>query len=142
MKTYKIFTAGKMGGLEYKDQMAWRFDLENEIIKRTNQKITLIHPPRYYDYDYPDQEEVKNWELSQLSQSDIVVFNLENIGSSIRTIMELATVYALNRFCGKNIYAIGFGKSDTDHPWIKSCLFHCFDTIQNVAEYINEYLLN
>lgn len=139
---YKIFTAGKMGGLEYHDQMAWRLELEQELAKRANCKITFIHPPVFYDYDYPDQNEAKEWELSQLSQSDIVVFNLSDINTSIGTIMELATVYALNRFSGKNIYAIGIGKPNTEHPWITSGLFNRFDTVQNAAEYINEYLLN
>lgn len=141
MKTYKIYTAGKMGGLDYKSQMEWRLRLEDRIKFLSDKKVIFIHPPKFYDYDYPNQEEAKRWEINQLLTSDIVVINLDNISSSIGTIMELAMVYALNNYGGKHISIIGIGNPNTDHPWILSSIDNTFENSDFAADYINEYLL-
>lgn len=143
-KTYKIFTSGAMGGLTFSQQMKWRISLENKIKKRLQKlddkpKITFIHPPEFFDYDFPDQNVVQEWEINQLMDSDIVVFNLSNIKDSIGTHMELGVVYALNKLSSKHITTIGIGKPNTNHPWIKT--FYCLDNESKAADFICKYLL-
>lgn len=48
MKTYKIFTAGKMSGLSYDEQMKWRKDFETILRSRCNKSLIFVHPPMFY----------------------------------------------------------------------------------------------
>ena len=142
---YKIFTSGKMGGLTFEQQMKWRMNLEIEIKKQIEKlanppKVVFIHPPEFFDYEFPNQDIAKEWEINQLMDSDIAVFNLSNINDSIGTHMELGIVYATNKLSpNKHITTIGIGKPDTDHPWIKT--FCCLDDEKAAAEFITKYLL-
>lgn len=144
LKTFKIYTAGKMGGLSYETQMRWRLELERLIKAKTDQNVVFIHPPEYYTYgaEYHKKEsEVMEWDLNQVKSSDIVVFDLSTISSSVGTIMELATVGAMNQFGYKHIYAVGVGPSNTDHPWIPLSLTRQEDSLEDAADYIVTYLL-
>ena len=144
MKTYKIYTAGKMGGLPLYQQMEWRMKLEQLVKTQTNEIVQFIHPPMFYTYGgnkHKTDDEVREWDLAQVRDSDIVVFDLSTISSSIGTIMELATVAAMNQFGNKHIFAVGVGKPDTDHPWIGSCLIRQEDTLEDAARFILDYLL-
>lgn len=140
-KTYKIFTSGKMGGLSYLEQMEWRRNLEKEILLKTDKKVTFIHPPLFFDYGFPDQRTAKEWEINQILDSDIVVCDLSNIKDSIGTHIEIGIIEAINRLPGKHIYTVGFGKPDSDHPWIKSSMFYRVTDIKETADFIATYLL-
>lgn len=143
LKTFKIFTSGKMGGLSNKESLKWRKELENTIKSKKDKKIDVvfINPPEYYDYDYPDQRECEEWEISQLLESDIVVVNLSNIRSSIGTHMEMGIIKAANRLRAKHIYVVGIGEKDVEHPWIDSSVFHRSETVDEAAEFILKKLL-
>lgn len=143
MKRVKIFTAGKMGGLSYEEQMLWRNQLEKELCSNSIAEIVFVHPPKFYQYadNMKDEIEAKAWETNQLKDSDIVVFNLQNISGSIGTHIELGIVDAINCSGLKHIYTVGFGVPDTNHPWISQIVMHTDDTVENVADYINTYLL-
>lgn len=138
---YKIFTSGKMGGLSYLEQMEWRRNLEKEILLKTDKKVTFIHPPLFFDYGFPDQRTAKEWEINQILDSDIVVCDLSNIKDSIGTHIEIGIIEAVNRLPGKHIYTVGFGKPDSDHPWIKSSMFYRVADIEEAADFIATYLL-
>lgn len=141
---YKIYTAGKMAGLTYDEQMEWRTKLESLVKSKTDKLVTFVHPPQYYQ---PGSEiakkadEARIWDLSQVKSSDIVVFDLSNISSSIGTIIELGTVEAMNQFGYKHIHAVGVGVPDTDHPWIKSSLLRWELMVEDMADYIVNFLL-
>ena len=144
MKTYKIFTAGKMGGLSYDQQIAWRREIEDLIKKATTKSVAFVHPPMFYQYKENDPQndvESMNWEISQLIDSDIVIVDLSTISGSIGTHMELGAIAAVNKVSSKNIYVVGFGKPDTEHPWIENGVFHSEETAEDVADYIVNYLL-
>lgn len=47
-KTFKIYTAGKMGGLTYSQQTDWRLKIEKLIKERTSANVVFIHPPLFY----------------------------------------------------------------------------------------------
>ena len=144
LKTFKIYTAGKMGGLSYDDQMYWRHKLEELVKERTYKNVVFVHPPEYYTYGatkHKTEHETRMWDLSQVKSSDVVVFDLTTISDSIGTLMELATVDAMNQFGYKSIYAIGVGIPNTDHPWINDCLLRQEYTLEDAADYIARYLL-
>lgn len=141
MKPFKIFTSGKMGGLNYSEQMSWRLELENMILRNSDKPVEFMHPPRYFDYNTPDQTMVKKWELNQISDSDIVIVDLSTIKDSIGTHIELGFIEAINKVRNKNIFVIGLGKPNTKHPWIDSALFYRADTIEEISDFILTYLL-
>lgn len=142
IKDYKIYTAGKMGGLSYSEQIRWRKELERRIKSETDKRVTFVHPPDFYQYgDMVDEKEVYEWDVSQLKDSDIVVVNLSDIADSIGTHIEIGIIAAMNQFGYKHIHMIGVGKPNTDHPWIKMGMLRCVDTIEDASCYIMDYLL-
>lgn len=141
-KTYKIFTAGKMGGLTYEEQMKWRKDIEQKIKWRTDENVVFIHPPQFYSYtDRISETEKKTWKMSQIKDSDIVIVNLSNIEDSIGTHIELGLIDGMNQFGYKQIHVVGIGKPNTNHPWIELSMLHQEDLIEDAAAYIVDYLL-
>lgn len=144
MKTYKIFTAGKMGGLTYKQQMDWRNKIENLIASSTDKSVVFIHPPKYYQYcDNNVEQDIESriWETNQLKDCDIVIVDLRTIADSIGTHVELGIVEAINTISNKFVYVIGIGEPNIDHPWISQSVFHREDTLEDAADYIINYLL-
>ena len=143
-KIFTIYTAGKMGGLIYEEQMKWRLDLQKAIEKYTDKNVMFIHPPKFYQYDenyHKSEREVMDWDINHAVESDIVVVYLPNIEGSIGTHMELGAVYDANRRGNKHIYVIGIGKTECKHPWIDLCLHRQEDNVEDAAEYIVDYLL-
>ena len=142
----KIYTAGKMGGLSYGEQMCWREELEMWVNKRVEQYGSrkmprFIHPPLFYSYEKREEKsdkEVLLWEFGQISQSQIVVVNLDGILSSAGTLMELGAVAALNQKSSNYIMVIGIGKA-VDYPWVNEVLLRREDTIEDAATYIARY---
>lgn len=143
-KTYKIYTAGKMGGLTFAQQMDWRIKIENLIREQTDKQITFVHPPMFYTYDeqlHKTESEVMSWDISQVKDSDIVIVDLSTISDSIGTHFELGIAEAMNEFGYKHIHIIGVGKSNTDHPWISLCCLRQEETLEDAAKYIVNHLL-
>lgn len=140
MKTYKIYTAGKMAGLSFKQQMSWRDDLKTQLLLRTTESVKFAHPPIHSEDCY-DGREIMSWDLNQIADCDIVVVNLNSISSSIGTLMELGFINAINSYTTKHIYVVGIGEPDTDHPWIDLSMFHWEDDVISAADYIAKNLL-
>lgn len=141
-KDFKIYTAGKMTGLEFGEQMKWRLDFEDEIKAHSmgDFSVTLFHPPLYFNLgNFQTDSEVMDYDLGHMLQCDIVIVNLENIESSTGTIMELATARAHNMSGGKHIFVIGIGKSEDQHPWVKCCVSRFVDDVREAARYIRNY---
>ncbi len=144
-KRWKIYTAGKMSGISYAEQIKWRIELTGEITGRTTAQVDFIHPPYYYNYEehfHKSEAEILEWEMTQLNDCDVVVVNFEGINDSIGTHMELGAIQGINRFSGKHIFVIGIGDMNADlHPWIKESCMRIEPTIEDAAEYIAKYLL-
>lgn len=143
-KTYKIYTAGKMGGLTFAQQMDWRVKVEKLIREKSDKSITFIHPPMFYTYGeqlHKNETEVMDWDISQVKDSDIVIVDLSTISDSIGTHIELGVAKAMNEFGYRHIHIVGVGKANTDHPWISLCLLRQEDTLEEAANYITKYLL-
>lgn len=131
-----------MGGLSYIEQMKWRTDFENILRSRCDKSLAFIHPPMFYQYgNDANEKEAREWEISQLKDSDIVVVDLTTIADSIGTHIELGIIEAMNEFGYKHIHIIGIGKSNVNHPWIQMGMLRQEDTIEDAADYISTYLL-
>ena len=143
-KTYKIYTAGKMSGLTFAEQMDWRVRIEKLIREKSDKLITFIHPPMFYTYGeqlHKNETEVMEWDISQLKDSDIVIVDLTTISDSIGTHIELGVAKAMNEFGYKHIHIVGVGKANTDYPWIPLCLLRQEESLDEAANYIARYLL-
>lgn len=141
MKSYKIFTSGKMGGLDFSEQISWRKELADKVKTFCDKGVKVINPPQYFDYSSRDQTLAKRWEYEQIADSDIVVVNLNNIKDSIGTHMELGLIDGINRTREKKIYVVGIGEPNVDHPWIETSLFKQVQTIDEAVDFIISYLL-
>lgn len=146
----KIYTAGKMHGLTLDEQMDWRNEVEGAVREAFEtfwapRKYFFVHPPLFYSYETTEQQsekEIKDWELAQLRDCDIVVVNLDGLQSSVGTLYELATVDAVNSSGGKHIFVIGIGGDDIQlHPWVADTLHRREKTCEDAAKYIVQYLL-
>jgi len=140
----KIYTAGKMSGIPFEEQMKWREEFEYKLKQYSDCEISFIHPPLYYNYDYINHKteaEIKEWELNQLRKCDIVIVNLKEIDTSVGTHFELAFVNAMNMFGDKHIFVVGIGEEENIHPWIKLSLFRQEPDLNSACQYIIEYLL-
>lgn len=151
MKNFKIYTCGKMSGLTYSQQMLWRSGITFYVkqkykeIHGTDANITFINPPDYFSYEenlHKTEREVMEWELSQVCDCDVVIFNLDGIEDSIGSHMELGAVRGANIASGKNIKVVAIGEIPQDlHPWLQLSWFRHEETIEEAADYIAKYLL-
>lgn len=149
MRTYKIYTAGKMGGLSIEQQTQWRLSLEHAVLnlieeQGLNIQVCFVHPPLYYRYDknwHQSEREAMQWDINQIRNSDIVVVNLDQIESSVGTCMEMGYIEAINSIGMHHIYVIGIGESDNHHPWISEIQLRQEPSIDKAARYIVDYLL-
>ena len=140
----KIYTAGKMNGLSYEQQLSWRMRFQTELENRSDQLITFIHPPLFYNYGatrHKTEREVMEWELNQIRTCDIVVVNLNEVNSTTGTHMELGFINAMNMIGNKHIYVVGIGSTRNVHPWIECSMLRVEPTIESACDYIAEYLL-
>lgn len=140
----KIYTAGKMSGLSFAEQTDWRSAFEKALLSKASRPVTVVIPPMYYNYlsqNHNSEAEVKEWDLNQIRDSDIVVVNLQGIESSIGTHFELGFINAINSFGEKHIFVVGIGNSENVHPWIGLSMFRCEPDIESAADYIANYLL-
>ena len=151
MRTYKIYTAGKMSGLTQDEQIGWRFDIAKAILNAIQNKfdppkIEFIHPPLFYQYGaeyHKSEREVKEWDTTQVMNSDIVIVNTDYVADSTGTHFELAMCDAVNRLSNKHIFVIGIGKTKPEelHPWIAESIMRYEENVYDAAEYIADYLL-
>lgn len=140
----KIYTAGKMSGLTLEQQMQWRTELEYKLRKFSEVKIEFIHPPLFYNYEktyHKSEAEIKEWELNKIRECDIVVVNLDGIGSSVGTHFELGFINAMNMFGNKHIYVIGIGDTKNLYSWIELSTLRIEPDVDSACQYINDYLL-
>ena len=144
-KTFKIYTVGKMKDISYTKQMEWRLKIANLIKSKTEKRISFVHPPLFYNYeqkDYKSEREIKEWELNQVKQCDILIVNLDGINDSIGSHFEISAAETINTMSDKHIYIIGIGQSKEQlNPWIELSLFRQEHDFENAARYIADYLL-
>jgi len=110
------------------------------IREQTEKSLIFVHPPIFYQYA-DNESEAMTWEINQLMDSDIVIVNLSDISDSIGTHMELGVIDTVNKSFEKNIYTVGIGEPDIDHPWIFNSVFRREKTPEEAADFIVGHLL-
>lgn len=145
-KTFKIYTCGN--GTDAYEDMDWRRKFEIMLRESTYCELVFAHPPLYYFYlrnadAETDVDEMYEWELSHISDCDIVVICTDSLEDTALNMMELAYdlgyINALNRN-GKNIKVVAFGKEKLDYSWF-NLKTHTEETMEDAVDYIINLLL-
>lgn len=135
MKEFKVYLAGGMTGLSYKDYTRWR----NYIISLTSRSdIKFFNPPSYYNLqseNYDTEKEVMEFDLYNLRSSDLVIVNF-NSPNSIGTAMELMLAKELK------IPIIGINEENKQlHPWLTECVVKMFKNLEDAWNYVSNFYL-
>lgn len=146
-RSFKIYTCGN--GVDFYDDMDWRKKFEAMLRQASEYDLSFAHPPLFYSayWDSENDSDVSQegyaWELSNLSDSDVVVICTDAIEDSAPCLMELAFnfgfINALNRN-GKNIKVISFGESKIDFPWF-NMIAHKESSMEDAVDYIANLIL-
>lgn len=129
-----VYLAGKMTGLTYEEMMEWRIHAENflRIPDTGESKFRIINP---VDTDFgttPSKREMVHSNKFQISNSDIVLAELNHEEVSIGTLFEIA--YANEK--GKPVIVWGKNKKIIDHLWVEESITKAFDTLFDACVYI------
>ena len=134
---FKIYLAGKMGGLSFEQMNSWRVKA-TELFNQYSDDIHIINPVNYYNFEIDPnsytEKEVKEFDLYQVKNSNIILVNLD-FPDSIGTAIELECA---SRFW--SIPVIGFGTAKV-HPWIELSLTKRCTTMEEAVEYIIYFYL-
>lgn len=133
-----IYLAGKCNGLSITEQNLWRVHIKN-IFECNYDDVIVINPNDYFNYFqklHKTNKQVKEYYMSLIDKSDLVIVNLNNSDSSVGTGQELEHARMMN------IPIVGFG---TEHVYPWEAEVDCqvvFDNIEECIDYVNSYYLN
>lgn len=145
MNELKIYLAGKMSGLSFDEMNTWRQKVKNRlslVAEASNYKIQIIKPVDYFNFEEKrnqSEEEVKNFDLTHVITSDIIIVNLEGLNTSDGTKIELHDAKYNHK-----IPVIAFGDKqlyENLHPWVKLNITRVEETIEDVINYISEFYM-
>ena len=116
----------------------WRIHVK-DFFEKNNDDYKVINPTDYYQYCknyHKTDKEVFRFDLRKVSNSDIVLVNLNDIRKSIGTCIEIYEAYK------NNIPVVGFLNDELPveemikliHPWI----YCCVDRIETGKESLNK----
>jgi len=134
-----------MSGLSFEEMNIWRLELKVQLqlaAEVSGCKVRVINPVDYYNFEekrYQSEEEVRDFDLSHVITSDVIVVNLEGLNSSDGTKLELHDAKYHNR-----IPVIAFGDRklyDKLHPWIKENITRVEEKVEDVVRYIQEFYM-
>ena len=142
----KIYLAGKMGGLSFKEMNDWRNDAVMKLYREANycgKSIKVINPVTYYNFEekkYQTDIEVEEFDLAHVISSNIIIVNLDGLKDSIGTIIELHDAHY-----HRKIPVIAFGDKelyDNLHPWVKNDITRTENNIDDVITYIKDFYMS
>lgn len=142
---YKIYLAGKMGGLSFDEMIGWRKKVNQKLLKTAgfyNEKVNIINPVLYYNFEekrHQTEIEVEEFDLAHVISSDIIIVNLDGLSSSVGTIIELHDAHYHHK-----VPVIAFGDKelyDNLHPWVKNDITRVEKDIDDVITYIQDFYL-
>lgn len=143
----KIYLAGKMSGLTYKEMYQWREDIKKSILENADlvglkNKVCVINPVDYYNFEkcrHQTESEIEDYDLAHVKSSDIIVVNLRGLDSSDGTKIELHDANYNNR-----IPVIAFGERqlyENLHPWVKRNITRVEKDENGVINYIRDFYM-
>ena len=145
MNKIKIYLAGKMNGLSFKEMNDWRDDVFQKLLRQAEMysaKLDIVNPVLYYNFEekrHQTEIEVEEFGLAHVISSDIVIVNLDGLSNSIGTIIELHDAHYHHK-----IPVIAFGDKELYnnlHPWIKNDITRVENNIDNVVAYIRDFYM-
>lgn len=145
MDKMKIYLAGKMGGLSFKEMNDWRDDAFQKLLKQSEMystKLDIINPVLYYNFEekrHQTEIEVEEFDLAHVISSDIIIVNLDGLSNSIGTIIELHDAHYHHK-----IPVIAFGDKELYnnlHPWVKNDITRVENNIDDAVAYIRDFYM-
>lgn len=120
----------------------WRKEISdqlNAVADWHNKKIGIFNPVKYFTYGEPKhktQKQVKEFYMSKLAKSDLVICNLDYSDTSIGTAQEIQ--FAVDH----NIPVIGYGTMNI-HPWLAEVDCQVvFSSMVETVDYIRDYYMD
>lgn len=144
MKELKIYLCGKMGGLTHAEMYNWRAQLKYKLMSTADHrgyKAYVINPVDYYNFQevkHQSEREVKDFDLSHVLSSDIVIVNLDGLATSD------GSKYELHDARKANIPVIAFGDYELYkplHPWTKDNITRVEKNMEDVVKYIRDFYM-
>lgn len=140
MEKYQIYLAGPCAN-ESDEGMGWRekaATIFNEHIESSDYKIVVIDPTKYFTYadrkDHETDKQIKQFYLSQILRSNIVLCALD------RTKMSPGTAQEIQFAVDHKIPVIGWGRDDI-YPWLEVDCQVAFPSMLQAIDYIKEYYI-
>lgn len=141
----KIYLAGKMSGLSFDKMNNWRLYLKTQLLllaEISGYKIQVFNPVDFYNFEekkYQSEAEVREYDLSHVVTSDIIVVNLDGLNTSDGTKIELHDAKYHNKI---PVIAFGDRKLYEDiHPWVKENITRVEENMEDVVRYIQEFYI-
>ena len=144
MRELKIYLCGKMSGLTHSEMYNWRAYLKNKLVSTADHrgyKAYVVNPVDFYNFEevrYQSEREVKDFDLSHVLSSDIIVVNLDGLSTSD------GTKYELHDARKSNIPVIAFGEYslyESLHPWTKDNITRVEKNMEDVVKYIRDFYM-
>lgn len=145
----KIYLAGGMANLSFKEQNRWREKIINRL-RPNYPQLEVINPTDYFNFQsikYKSQREVKNFDIREVKTSDLVIVYF-NDPKSIGTAQELQCA---NDY---DIPVIGIWESEENkqrkilgkppkklHPWLEESCERIFEDLDECIDYVIEFYL-
>ena len=138
-KYYKTYLAGKMSGLTFEEMNTWRIGCKCMLSMAALNKeynICIINPVDFYNFkkvEYQSEDEVMDYDLMHVNDSDFLIVNLDQINTSTGTQIEVYDAWKSN----KPIFA--FGECENLHPWINRCLTRKEKDYKDIIDYLENF---
>lgn len=139
----RIYLCGKCSGLSFEEMNGWRKNFVQLTKTRSNDFVTpkIFNPCDAFGAEWYQRElsfseklKIKDFDLSALRLSNLIVVNCKNLETSVGSIYEIAVAKELK------IPVIGFNISDNLHDWLKTALdWECEDLLDTVDYIVKNY---
>ena len=138
-KKWQVYLAGKMGGLSFEEMNNWRKDAKAKLLSLssyTGYKCSVINPVDFYNFEkveYQNKEEVMDYDLFHVENSDFLIVNANGLTDSIGTVIEVYNAWT------HKIPVFVFGKYENEHPWITRCITRFEPDIESIIKYLRDF---
>lgn len=140
-KEWQYYLAGKMDGLTFNEMNQWREEaaLKLKVLSETSgYKCTVINPCDFYnpveDVRYQTDEEVMDYDINHLENSDFVIVNADGLGTSTGTQIEIFDAWKNNI----PVFVFGVGRG-VIHPWLERCVTRFEPNLDYLITYLTDF---
>lgn len=139
-KGWQFYLAGKMDGLSFEEMNDWREEaaLKIKLMSETaGYKCEVINPCDYYNFKekrYQTDEEVMDYDLRHVKNSDFLIVNAAGVETSPGTICEMFEAW-------KNdipVFVFGAARGEL-HSWINRFVTRFEPNIDYLITYLSDF---